>query len=92
MLIGTPCKGPSDSLYCLLCGPGIAPRLLVHDGAKAIQQGIGLFGCLQQRIDILDRRKLPGADEGGDLGGWSEQKVGKSTCRSAVISRAACAD
>jgi hypothetical protein len=56
--------------------PGVAPCLLVHDGAEAIQPGSGRVGSLQDRVDIVDGRQLSGADEGGGLDGRHEQQIG----------------
>ena len=78
MLTGTPCNGPSLSplRHGLLGLLGVAPRFLRHHHAKAVEPGLGTLDRLQDGVDIVDRRKLPGADEGGGLHGRHEEQIG----------------
>jgi uncharacterized membrane protein YfcA len=64
------------SAHGLLGRLGVASRFLRHHHAKAVEPGLGMLDGFQDALDIVDRRKLLGADEGSGLHGRHEEQIG----------------
>jgi 3-oxoacyl-[acyl-carrier-protein] synthase II len=54
----------------------IAPRLGRHHVAEGVELRVGPRDAGQHRLDIVDRREFPGADQCRGAGGGHEQQVG----------------
>ena len=54
----------------------VAAGVVGHHLTEAVELRVGLFGRLQHGVEILDRRKLLRANEGGGLCGGCEKQIG----------------
>ena len=74
--IGTPANGRAS--------PGSIPsaggqRRLVRDVGERVDRGLELVDPAQRRLDELARGQLAGADQSGQLGGGTQQELGRGT-------------